>query len=93
GGAQVGNYEVTLTLLWNQSGSLFPFIQNDRFTIQVSSTALDNLVNEGVTFQVGTSKYSVGWLYIIIGIIVIILVIVIAIRLSMRRKPNAGGGT
>jgi len=93
GGAQVGNYEVTLTLLWNQSGSLFPFVQNDRFTIQVSPTAFDNLVNEGVTFQVGTSKYSVGWLYIIIGTIVIILVIVIAIRLSMRRKPNAGGGT
>ncbi|WP_221289205.1 COG1361 S-layer family protein [Stygiolobus caldivivus] len=89
-GAQVGNYSMALTLVWNQTGSLFPFVQNDRFTVQVTPTSLDQLVNEGITFQVGTSKYTVGWLYVIIVVIVIILIVVIAVRLATRRKPNAG---
>ena len=88
GGAGTGNYTLTLTLVWNQTGALFPFVQNDKFTVQVSPSVFQNLLTEGITFQVGTSKYTIGWLYIIIALIIIVLIIVVAVRVASRGKPK-----
>jgi len=86
-GANPGNYTIPITLLWNQTGGLFPFVQNDKFTVQVSPSAFSNIVSQGITVEVNNSKYTISWLAIIVVIIIIILIILV-IGLRGRRKHS-----
>ncbi|QIW24815.1 hypothetical protein EWF20_12220 [Sulfolobus sp. S-194] len=85
GGVQAGNYTMAITLLWNQTGALFPFVQNDKFTLQVSPSAFSNLISQGIIVEVNNTKYTISWLVIIVVIVIIILIIV-GIALRSRRK-------
>lgn len=84
-GISAGNYSLAVTLLWNQTGGLFPFVQNDKFTVQVSPSALSNLLSQGIIVEVNGTKYTISWIAIIVVVIIIIL-IVIALALRGRRK-------
>ncbi len=85
GGASVGNYTLTVTFIWNQTGALFPFVQNDNFRVQVSPTAFSNLLSQGIIFEVGTSKILVSWIDIIVGLVILIIIIIVGIRVATRR--------
>ena len=84
-GVNPGNYTIPLTLLWNQTGGLFPFVQNDKFTVQVSPSPFSNIVSQGIVVEVNNSKYTISWLEIIVVIIIIILII-LAVGLRGRRR-------
>jgi hypothetical protein len=85
GGASVGNYTLTVTFIWNQTGALFPFVQNDNFRVQVSPTAFSDLLSQGIIFEVGTSKILVSWIDIIVGLVILIIIIIVGIRVATRR--------
>lgn len=84
-GVQSGNYTMAITLLWNQTGGLFPFVQNDKFTVQLSPSPFSNLLSQGITIEVNNSKYTISWVAIIVVIIIVILIIAI-LALRGRRK-------
>ena len=87
GGANPGNYTIPLVLVWNQTGGLFPFVQNDKFTIQVSPSPFSNLLSQGIIVEINSNKYTISWLAIIIVVIIIILII-LAVALRSRRKQS-----
>ncbi|WP_240938867.1 COG1361 S-layer family protein [Metallosphaera hakonensis] len=71
GGASVGSYPLTLTLVWNQTGSFVPFVQNDHFTVNVSPP-LTTVLLENPAFY--------------IAIIIVIIIVVVALVLVRRKK-------
>ncbi|MEM4047262.1 MAG: S-layer protein, partial [Metallosphaera sp.] len=71
GGASVGSYPLTLTLLWNQTGSFVPFVQNDHFIVNVTPPLTSVLLQNPLFY---------------IAIIIIIVIIVVAIILLRRKK-------
>ena len=87
GGANPGNYTIPLILVWNQTGGLFPFVQSDTFTIQVSPSPFSNIISQGIIVEVNNSKYTITWLEIIV-VIVIIILIILAVALRSRRKQS-----
>jgi len=86
-GANPGNYTIPITLIWNQTGGLYPFVQNDKFTVQVSPSPFSNIVSQGIVVEVNNSKYTITWLEIIVVIIIIILII-LAVALRSRRRSG-----
>ena len=86
-GANLGNYTIPITLIWNQTGGLYPFVQSDKFTVQVSPSPFSNIISQGIVVEVNSSKYTITWLEIIIAIIIIIL-IVLAVALRSRRRSG-----
>lgn len=71
GGASVGSYPLTLTLVWNQTGSLVPFVQNDHFFVTVTPP-LTSVIVQNPAFY--------------IAIVVVIIIIVVVLILLRRKK-------
>ncbi|EHP70573.1 S-layer domain-containing protein [Metallosphaera yellowstonensis MK1] len=72
GGASPGYYPLTLTLVWNQTGSFVPFVQNDHFQVQVTPP-LTSVIAQNPLFYVG---------------IVIVVVIIVILLLVLRRRKK-----
>ncbi|MBP1358111.1 MAG: hypothetical protein JZD40_06485 [Sulfolobus sp.] len=85
-GASSGNYTLPITLIWNQTGGLFPFVQNDKFSIQVSPSPFSSLVTQGITVEINGKGYTISWLAVIVFVIIIVLIVLIAGLRSRRRK-------
>ncbi len=71
GGASVGSYPLTLTLVWNQTGSLVPFVQNDHFFVSITPP-LTSVIVQNPAFY--------------IAIVVVIIIIVVVLFLLRRKK-------
>ncbi|QKR00447.1 S-layer protein [Metallosphaera tengchongensis] len=71
GGASAGSYPLTLTLVWNQTGSFVPFVQNDQFHVTVSPPLTSVLLQDPAFY---------------IALIVVVIVIIILIVLLSRRR-------
>jgi len=71
GGASTGYYPLTLTLVWNQTGSFVPFVQNDHFQVQVTPP-LTSVIAQNPLFYV--------------GILIVVVIIVILLLVLRRRK-------
>ncbi|MEM1620558.1 MAG: hypothetical protein QXX62_09545 [Metallosphaera sp.] len=70
GGASVGSYPLTLTLVWNQTGSLVPFVQNDHFFVTVTPP-LTSVIVQNPAFYIA---------------IVVVIIIIIVVLILLRRK-------
>ncbi|MCY0859322.1 MAG: S-layer protein [Sulfolobaceae archaeon] len=79
-GANTGKYQIPLTLVWNQTGSLYPFVQNDMFNVTVSPTIYQQFVSKYLSNPLIDAMAA-------IVIILLIVVIVVAVRAS-RRSAN-----
>ena len=74
-----GDYKVTLTLLWNQTGSLIPMVQNDEFTIHVNPSLSQQFVSLLVPNKVSSILF-----YVVLILIIILLALVARSRGSVR---------
>lgn len=77
-GVSPGNYKVTLTMLWNQSGSLIPFIQNVPLTVKIQPSLGQSAANLLVPRSIASIMF-----YVVV--ILVIALIVVAIRARARR--------
>ncbi len=77
-GVSPGNYKVTLTMLWNQSGSLIPFIQNVPLTVKIQPSLGQSVANLLVPRSIASIMF-----YVVV--ILVIALIVVAIRARARR--------
>ncbi|TRN02453.1 hypothetical protein DJ527_03995 [Sulfolobus sp. F1] len=75
GGASPGTYPLAIALVWNQTGSLFPFEQADTFYVTISAPFYEHLFSS-----------PVGYALIAIIIIVIIVVAIVFLRARNKRK-------
>ena len=69
-GIDPGNYKVTLTLLWNQTGSLIPMVQNDEFTIHVNPSLSQQFVSLLIPNKVSSMLF-----YIVLVLVIVLLVL------------------
>lgn len=80
-GASTGTYQIPLTLVWNQTGSLYPFVQNDVFNVTISPTIYQQLI----------SKYFYNPIIDLLALLVLVLIIVlivVAVRTSRRTRKQ-----
>ncbi|WP_291767209.1 COG1361 S-layer family protein [Caldivirga sp. UBA161] len=78
-GINPGDYKVTLTLLWNQTGSLIPMVQNDEFTVHVNPS----LSQQFVSLLIPNKLASI--LFYVVLILIIILLVLLARSRSVAR--------
>ncbi|BBG24704.1 hypothetical protein IC006_2038 [Sulfuracidifex tepidarius] len=71
-GATPGTYPLSVALEWNQTGSLYPFVQSDTFNATVHEPFLSKLVSSNT-------------LLILIFVIIIIVLIIALIAVARRR--------
>ncbi len=74
-GATPGTYPLAVALEWNQTGSLFPFVQSDTFNATVHQPLLSKLT-------------SGDTLLILILIIIVIILIIVLVAVARRRSQN-----
>ncbi|NON63396.1 COG1361 S-layer family protein, partial [Acidianus sp. RZ1] len=75
-GASSGIYPMSVTLVWNQTGSLIPFAQSDSFNVMVSPPLLS---------QIG-KDFSNPITIIIIVVLAIIIIVLALVALRRRKK-------
>jgi len=78
-GINPGDYRVTLTLLWNQTGSLIPMVQNDAFTIHVNPS----LSQQFVSLLIPNKPSSILF-YIVLILVIILIALLARSRASLR---------
>ncbi|KUO88305.1 MAG: hypothetical protein AT712_06680 [Caldivirga sp. CIS_19] len=78
-GINPGDYRATLTLLWNQTGSLIPMVQNDAFTIHVNPS----LSQQFVSLLIPNKPSSILF-YIVLILVIILIALLARSRASLR---------
>ncbi|MFP3399003.1 hypothetical protein [Acidianus sp.] len=75
-GASPGYYPISIILVWNQTGSIYPLAQVDESTIYVSPSLLSQITSYDIV--------SIPLIYIVI--IAVIIIILVAIAVARRGK-------
>ncbi|ABW02459.1 COG1361 S-layer family protein [Caldivirga maquilingensis] len=78
-GINPGDYKVTLTLLWNQTGSLIPMVQNDEFTIHVNPSLSQQFISLLIPNKVSSILF-----YVVLILIIVLLALLARSRGSSR---------
>ncbi|WCM37851.1 hypothetical protein GO599_10555 [Sulfolobus islandicus] len=74
-GASSGTYPLAIALIWNQTGSLFPFEQSDTFYVTISPPFYEQFF-----------KSPAGIITVIVIIIIIIVIVTVLLRVRNKRK-------
>lgn len=76
-GALPGYYNLELTVLWNQTGSIYPFIQNINVSLKVSPTFEQQLLSPSITN-----------IYFDILLLIVIAIIIVAVLAIVKRRKK-----
>jgi hypothetical protein len=71
-GASPGSYQLATSLEWNQTGSIYPFVQSDTFNVTVSLPLL--------------SKLTTGESLLILVLVIIVIILIIVLIVVARKR-------
>lgn len=76
-GANPGSYSIVLTAIWNQTGSIYPFVENLNFNIKIVPTFEQQLLTPSLTN-----------VYFDLLLILVIVIIIAGITVFLRRRKK-----
>lgn len=76
-GAIPGNYSIVITAVWNQTGSIYPFVENIKIGLSVSPTLEQRILTP-----------SLFNIYFDLLLVIVIAIIATAIAFILRRRKK-----